>query len=86
MDNNDFWLRCVSARCVIVPVPTYSQYGSDGNTHQEHFLGVRYAALPFDDQAVGPDFYIYIEEGQTGDARLYGTSEDALLARESSGA
>lgn len=84
MSDKTFWLRCVNARCVIVPVPTYSQYGDDGNTHQENFFGIRYAALPFDDQAVGPDFYIYIEEGQKGDARLYSTPEEALLARESS--
>ena len=82
MDNDSFWLRCVNARCVIVPVPTYSQYGEDGNTHQEHFVGIRYAVLPFDDQAVGPDYYIMIEDGQTGADRLYGTPDEALAARE----
>ena len=82
MDNNEFWLRCVNARCVIVPVPTYSQYCSDGNTGPEYFTGIRYAAIRFDDQAVGPDYHIHIEEGQTGLERLYITPEDALAAHE----
>ncbi len=82
MDERDFWIRCVNARCVIVPVPTYSAYGDDGNTHAEQFTGLKFAALPFDDKAVGPDYYFMIEEGQTGSDRLYATPEDALVACE----
>ena len=82
MDDISFWLRCVKARCLVAPVPTYSQYGEDGNIHQDHFVGILYAALPFDEQAVGPDYYIYIEEGQADYSRLYSTPEAALAAAE----
>ena len=79
----NFWQRCRDARCVVVPVPVYSKYGADGNTHQADFVGFRFAALRFDDEAVGPDYYIQIEEGQTGRDRLFGTAEEALAAYES---
>ena len=83
MDNNNFWVRCTIAQCVIVPVQTYSQYGEDGNTHQEHRLGIRFASLPFHDHAVGPDYYIQLEERQTGANHLYNTPEEALTEYES---
>ena len=82
MDDQEFWLRCVNARCIVVPVPTYSQYGEDGNTHQEHFIGIRYATFAFDERAVGPDYWVMIEEGQNGAEHLYSTPDEALAARE----
>jgi hypothetical protein len=75
-----FFLKCVAKRCIVVPVPTYAQWGTDGNINEQYFTGIRYVALPFDEQAVSPDYYIYIEEGQTGYENLYSTPEDALGA------
>ena len=82
LDKN-FWSRCANAGCVIAPVRTYSTYNAEGNIAPEYFVGIKYAALSFCDEAVGPDYYIEIEEGQTGLERLYATPEEALAAFES---
>ena len=78
--QDDFWQRCYLAGCVVAPVMAYSGYGKDGNIDQQLALGLRFAALPFDGDACGPDFYVLIEEAQTGSDRLYDTPEDALSA------
>lgn len=78
---SDFWERCVVAGCVIAPVPTYSEY-VDGNVEQTKFIGLRYAAFPFNECAVGPDYWIMIDEGQAGLDKLYNTPEAALEAFE----
>jgi len=78
----DFWSRCATARCVVLPVPTYSQYDETGHVSDRYFVGISYAAMPFSYGAVGPDYYILIEEQQTGFQNLYQTPEDALAAWE----
>ncbi|HQR20043.1 MAG TPA: hypothetical protein PKV98_04210 [Burkholderiaceae bacterium] len=62
----NFWDKCASSGCVVVPVMTYSGYGPDGNTHEEQFTGVKYFALPVDNVAVGPDYWFMLEEASSG--------------------
>ena len=78
----DFWSRCVKAGCAVVPVPTYSGYGPDGNTHAEQFIGLKFSAFDFGEDAVGPDYYVGLEVHQIGFERLYETPEEALRAHE----
>lgn len=82
MIANDFWLRCVNARCAVVPVSTYSQYDENGNVHQDNSIGIRFAALPCDEHAVGPDYYVMMESWQSGLNHLYSTPEEAISAYE----
>lgn len=77
----DFWERCVAAGCVVVPVNVYSDY-VDGNLHESKFQGIRFAALPFDNDAVGPDYWFMIDESQRGLENLCATPEEALQAYE----
>jgi hypothetical protein len=79
-----FFERCVRAGCVVAPVCVYSQWGADGNIDARYFVGLRYAALDLESDVVGPDYYFSIDDGQTGEDRLYLSPEAALVARESS--
>lgn len=76
----EFFEKCADAGCVVVPVKTYSGYGADENIHAEQFTGIRFAALGFDNEAVGPDYWFMIDQGKTGLANLYETPEAALAA------
>ncbi len=78
--DKDFWERCVEVGCVIAPVPVYSGYGPDGNTHPEDFIGIRFVALDFGTDAVGPDYYFGIEEHHSGADVFYETPDEALQA------
>jgi len=70
----DFWLRCTKAKCVVLPVPTYVPSTRD----DYKYLGLRYAAVPFDWEATGPDYFVSIKQHQSGIAKLYKTPEDAI--------
>jgi hypothetical protein len=72
------WTLCADARMVVVPVHAYSDYGKDGNVSQEMYRGVRFAALPFNNDAVGPDNWFMIDAAHTGP--LFLTPEEALAA------
>ena len=80
--NEHFWNRCIAAQCFVLPVRLYTQYGDDGNLHDEYFVGIRFAALPFENEAVGDEYWFMIEEGQSGLDKLYKTPEEALQAFE----
>jgi len=77
----DFWERCVAAECVVIPVRLYSDY-TDGNLDEAKFQGIRFAALSFSNEAVGPDYWFMIDESQSGLENLYATPEEALEAHK----
>lgn len=78
--SDDFWQRCVDASVAVLPVRVFSKYGDDGNVHDADFVGIRFVALPFGQEAVGPDFYVCIEEGCTGMENLHASPDEALAA------
>lgn len=80
MEN--FWVRCTRAGCVIAPVRVYSQYDESGNINDSNFSGISFVVFSFDNEVVGPAYYVMIEEGQTGVQFLYDTPEHALRAYE----
>jgi hypothetical protein len=67
---------------VVLPVEVHSGYNADGNTDETTKVGIRYAALCFDNEAVGPDYWFMIDESQVGLENLYETPEAALEAGE----
>lgn len=73
-----FWWRCAELGIVVVPVIAYSQYGEDGNTHQEHKQGLRFAPLRGDLIAIGPDYWFMVDDVHTG--ALHDTPDAALRA------
>jgi hypothetical protein len=79
--NVDFWKRCYEARCVIVPVMVYSDY-VDGNLHPSKLVGLRYAALQFEGDAVGPHYWFMIDDGNSGAENLFESPLQALEAYE----
>lgn len=79
----EFWLRCLKAGCVVVPLRVYSRYNAAGNTSEGDFVGLKFVALPFDGEAVGPDFYFGIEHHMSGDYPMFDTPEEALAEYES---
>ena len=79
---DDFWVRCVNAQCVVIPVKVYAKYNEKGNLSEADFIGVRFAALPFSHGATGPEYWFMIDEGQSGEKGLYGTPNEALCAYE----
>lgn len=80
--DHTFWERCVAARCVVVPLTVYSQFGTDGKLHREHCLGIKFAVLPLEGDPAGPEYYFGIEEHHAGLDGLYESPEAALAARE----
>ena len=74
-DNDDFWTRCISASCVIVAVRLYSDYA---DSNYSNLIGIKYAALNFNNRAVAPDFWFDIDEGHAGVDTLFDTPEEAL--------
>lgn len=79
------WDLCVRLGCVVVPIRVYSQYGDDGNVSEQYFTGLKFRALPFQEEAVGPDYYFGIEEHVAlGDDQLdeffHDTPEAAVIA------
>lgn len=74
----EFWESCAAAECVILPVKCYSGYGADGNLDESKLIGIRYAALKFDNYAVGPDYWFMIDESQVGMDQLFETPQDAF--------
>lgn len=81
MSVEEFLKRCAQARCVVLPVNVYTEY-VDGNLHPSKLEGLKYAALQFEGDAVGPDYWFMIEEACTGRGRLFDTAMEALAAYE----
>ena len=80
--SEDFVERCLDAGCVVAPVRLYDRYDANGNTTRSVCLGVRYAVFEFHNEAVSPDYYIDIEQCQSGIQKLYATPEAALRSVE----
>jgi hypothetical protein len=78
--KKNFWEQCVKAGCVVIPIKTYSKYADGYSLNDEQFVGIKFAALHFNNEAVGPEYCFMIDESQKGEHKLYDTPHEALMA------
>ena len=78
MKKLDIWEKCVLNDCVIVPVKVYAKYNEEGNVSDCDYIGIKYVVMPFEDEAVGPEYYCMLDEMIAGNENYYNTPEDAL--------
>jgi len=77
MNDADFWQRCADANCVVLPVRAFRKWGP---MRGEGFIGLMFAAVEFDGEAAGPEFYFGLEQHVAGFDKLHPTPEAALQA------
>lgn len=80
----DFWVRCLHAKCVVVPVQMYERFDPKGHFNETFRRGPRFIAISIDgeERVAGPDYYFQIEAHSTSESALHLTPEDALKAFE----
>lgn len=81
-DIDYFWIECVKAECVIVPVFLYDGYDAQGDFSPEQLIGLRFVALTNEGTAAleNGQAFMMVDDSVSDQADYFLTPREALEA------